>query len=232
MVSKNIGIRKTQNRIINQVTGEIIYTPPEAREIPDLISNLEKFIHDESIRLDPLVCAGLVHYQFEAIHPFPDGNGRTGRILIVLQLIQLGILNLPKLYIRGCINRHRETYYKFLNKISFQVGWVPSIQFMLEAFLSQALETIKVLFDILSLFLELKEIFKDRFPNIARSNMLETIFSHPVIAPVKLGELLNVHYTTATKYLTELREARILHDLISGKYHFYLNHRLLGVLSK
>ncbi|MBC8083631.1 MAG: Fic family protein [Hymenobacter sp.] len=112
------GFRTTPNRIVNSLTGQAVFTPPRAGDIAKLLSNWENFINRPPDNMDPLVCCAIGHYQFEAIHPFGDGNGRTGRILMVLQLVQAGLLAQPTLFISGYINRNRSEYYHLLLNVS------------------------------------------------------------------------------------------------------------------
>jgi Fic family protein len=135
------GYRKTQNRIANSATGAVIYTPPAANELPRLLGNWEQFVNREEDGIDPLVKVAIAHYQFEAIHPFGDGNGRTGRILMVLQLIQQKLLALPILYVSGYINKNRSEYYRLLLAVRADEGWYNLILYMLKAFHQQAQET-------------------------------------------------------------------------------------------
>ena len=230
MLGKNVGLRQNQNRIIDQRKNETIYTPPSAEKIPALLSNLEKFIHAKDL-LDPLVKTAIAHYQFEAIHPFPDGNGRTGRILMVLQLIHHDILSYPILYISGYVNANKSEYYKQLRNVSSSDSWIDFVQFMLTAFIDQALDTKRLLFDVLKLYDELGEVLKTKHPLLSRSGILDTLFSSPIVTPVRLSEILGVHYSTATRYLNELRDAGILKDFIVGKYHLYMHHKLLRILT-
>lgn len=231
MPGKDAGVRKLQNKIANQRTGEILYTPPSAERLDELISNLENFYHDESIRLDPLVRTAISHYQFEAIHPFLDGNGRTGRILIVLELIHRKILNLPILYISGYINEHRDEYYRLLRNVSTEGAWIDFIVFMLHAFQAQASATKGVLFKILNHYNLTKEYLKENHANIARTGITDVLFAMPVITPVRLAEEIQVHYTTASRYLNELRDAGMLDYMETGKYHLFINRKLMKILS-
>ncbi|MFA6604314.1 MAG: Fic family protein [Patescibacteria group bacterium] len=224
------GYRKTQNFIHNSVTNEIIYTPPPANEMSRLIGNLENFINDKGLDVDPLIKSAVAHYQFEAIHPFGDGNGRTGRILMVLYLVQEHLLHYPILYISGYINKHRPEYYRLLLEVTRAGRWEDFILFMLEGFYQQAKETKDTLFDMTTEFFQYKKETKEKLPNIYSSELVEQLFSHPVTNPAALGKALNVHYVTAGKYLKALATAGYLKESWHGKYHLYTNKRLLDVL--
>lgn len=229
--TKEDGYRRTQNAIAVLPSKEILYTPPIITQIPDLISNWEKFVHNDEDGIDPLIKMAIAHYQFEAIHPFADGNGRTGRILMVLQLIQDNLLHLPILYISGYINNNRSMYYQLLREIPSKGNWVEFILFMLEGVRTQAIGTKKTLFDILQLFEKLKEQIKQNHKKIYSADLVELLFAFPIITPVKLGTELNVHYTTATRYLVELTKNGILVNRKFGKYQLYINKHLITVLN-
>ncbi|TGN02878.1 Fic family protein [Leptospira dzoumogneensis] len=232
MSGKESGFRKLQNKIVNSNTGEPIYTPPIASKIPELLSNLERFLNEDKDGIDPLLKCAISHYQFEAIHPFLDGNGRTGRILMVLYLIQTKILSLPILYISGYINNNRSKYYELLSDVSRNGNWEQFLEFMLNAFYLQARSTKNLLFKIIELYQTYKtEISADR-PKLAKSGIVEAMFSSPVLSPVSLAERINVHYTTATRYLAELKDAKYLVDMNYGKYHLFINKVLLDLLQE
>lgn len=222
--------RKQQNAIVNHSTGERIYTPPIAPEIPKLMGNWENFINNKDEDIDPLIKSAIAHYQFEAMHPFSDGNGRTGRILMVLYLIQEEILRWPILYISGYLNRNRSEYYRLLGEVTKKGNWNDFIVFMLKAFHSQALETRNTLFDIMRLFEAFKQKLKEEHKKIYSADLVEALFSFPIITPIRLGKMLKIHYTTASRYLYELAKAKVLGEKIYGKYHLFINHELLKVM--
>lgn len=223
--------RRQQNQIANTATNEVLYTPPPAAEIPRLLSNWENFVNQEPETLDPLIKSAAAHYQFEAIHPFIDGNGRTGRILMVLQLIQDKILQLPVLYVSGYINKNRSEYYRLLNAVTRAGEWNGFILFILEAFHSQAKETVKLLLAIRSLFEAFKEEIQKKIPKIYSGDLVEKLFSFPVLTPVSLGEKLNIHYTTASRYLKNLSQNGFLKSSRVGRHHFFINENLMKILA-
>jgi len=222
--------RREQNQIVNMATRESRYTPPPAQTIPDLISNWEAYVNNKDQELDPLIRAIVAHYQFEAIHPFRDGNGRTGRILMVLQLIQEELLTLPVLYISGYINKHRTEYYRTLLEVTSDGKWNEYIKFMLTGFYEQAGNTNRTLIQITDLFHELKSRIKVDHKKIYSADLIDALFTYPVITPTKLAAELDKHYTTTSKYLAELASNGILKEAIVGKYHIYANHELLDIL--
>ncbi len=224
------GYRRSQNQIVNSGTGAVVYTPPSANELPGLISNWESFVNDGDDGIDPLVKAAIAHYQFEAIHPFGDGNGRTGRILMVLQLIQENLLSLPILYVSGYINRNRSEYYRLLQGVRSNEAWHKLILFMLTAYHQQARETKTTLFKIMELLGKTREQIRGKHRKIYSAELVEAMFAFPVVTPVSLGKKLDVNYRTASRYLAELAKGKILQESYVGKYHLYANKPLLKLL--
>jgi Fic family protein len=224
--------RREQNQIANLASRESLFTPPIASDIPALISNWENYVNATDESIDPLIRAAIAHYQFEAIHPFRDGNGRTGRILMVLQLIQSGLLQFPVLYISGYINQHRSEYYRRLLAVTTDGKWHEFIEYMLTGFYDKARETREDLTKITRLLDEVKERVKVENKKIYSAELVEALFTYPVITPTKLASQLSKHYTTTSKYLVQLTEMGILKEAVVGKYHLFANHKLLKVLSK
>jgi Fic family protein len=226
------GYRKTQNKIANSATGEVLYTPPSANELPGLLGNWETFVNAHEDGIDPLVKCAIAHYQFEAIHPFGDGNGRTGRILMVLSLIQRKLLSLPILYVSGYINKNRNEYYRLLRGVSAEGKWHEWILFMLKGFHLQAKGTKDVLFKITEMLEEMKEHLRTKHRKIYSSDLAEALFAYPIITPVNLGKKLDVNYRTASRYLVELGKGKVLNESFVGKYHLYANRPLLKLLKQ
>jgi len=224
--------RREQNRIVNLANDQSLYTPPPASEIANLISNWENYVNADDDSVDPLIRAIIAHYQFEAIHPFRDGNGRTGRILMVLQLINSDLLSFPILYISGYINQHRSDYYRLLLAVTTNGKWHDFIEYMLHGFYMQAKDTREDLKKITMLFDEIKEQVRAENKKIYSADLVEAIFTYPVITPTKLASELNMHYTTTSKYLAQLSAMGILKEAIVGKHHLFANHKLLKILSK
>lgn len=223
--------RKQQNQIANTVTKEIIYTPPIATNIPKLMGNWENFVNDDIQKIDPLIRTAIAHYQFEAIHPFTDGNGRTGRILMVLSLVQDQLLHLPVLYISGFINKNRAEYYRLLRAVTTHEDWISFIKFFLHAFHQQAVETKKMLFGVFRLYQKFLDQIKKSHPKIYSADLVQQLFSYPILTPVSLGQKLDIHYTTASRHLYTLAEGGYLKSSKVGKYHFFINHQLMDILS-
>lgn len=224
--------RKTQNKIVNSATGAVLYTPPPANDLPRLLSNWENFINADGDGVDPLVKCAIAHYQFEAIHPFGDGNGRAGRILMVLFLIQQKLLSYPILYISGYINKNRNEYYRLLRDVSAKGKWHEWILFMLKGFQSQARGTKEVLFKVTEMLEKMKEHLRTKHRKIYSSDLVEALFAYPIITPVSLGKKLDVNYRTASRYLAVLAKGKVLQESYVGKYHLYANKALLKVLKQ
>ncbi|MFI5251703.1 MAG: Fic family protein [Bacteroidota bacterium] len=225
------GFRKTQNAISNSATGEILYTPPSANEISGLMGNWENFLHADD-GIDPLIKCAIAHYQFEAIHPFNDGNGRAGRILMVLYLIEQGFLTFPNLYISGYINKNRSEYYRRLRAITSDNEWNELILYMLNGFHLQAKHTTETLVALMKMLGETRDYIRTHHKKIYTAELVEILFSYPIITPVSLGKQLEIHYRTASKYLSELVKAKVLKDSYVGKYHLFINKPLLDLLKK
>jgi Fic family protein len=224
--------RREQNQIANLSSRESLYTPPIASDIPNLMSNWENYVNAADQSLDPLIRVIISHYQFEAIHPFRDGNGRAGRILMILHLIQCGLLQFPVLYISGYINQHRSEYYHHLLAVTKDQNWQDFIEYMLRGFYAKAMETHEDLKKITGLFDQIKEQIRSGNKKIYGLDLIDAIFTYPVITPTKLASELNKHYTTTSKYLAQLTEMGILKEAKVGKHHLFANYRLLKILSK
>jgi Fic family protein len=230
MPDRSEGYRRTQNKITNLSSGKVLYTPPSANELPRLLGNWENFVNAEDDGIDPLVKCAIAHYQFEAIHPFGDGNGRTGRILMVLFLIQRKLLSLPILYVSGYINKNRNEYYRLLHEVSTEGKWHEWILFMLKGYHLQAKETKEVILRITEMLEEMKELLRTKHRKIYSSELAEALFAYPIVTPINLGKRLDVNYRTASRYLVELEKGKVLSESYIGKYHLYSNKRLLKML--
>lgn len=225
------GYRTTPNQIINSATGQPVFTPPRAADIPALIGNWEQYVNATSPETDPLLRCAVGHYQFEAIHPFGDGNGRTGRILMVLHLVQEQILTQPTLFVSGYINRHRQDYYRLLLGVSAEGKWVDFLLFMLRGFQQQARATK----DTLLAVVEQLQAFKQAVKNLPKRVPLELadhVFARPITTPQQASAATSLHYKTASRYLAQLAEAGLLENKPVKRYQFYLNRPLLEILNQ
>jgi Fic family protein len=229
LIPSDGNFRNVQNAIWNPNSKEIIHLPPSAKDIPDLIKDWEIFVNSET-KIDPLIKIAIAHYQFESIHPFKDGNGRTGRILMVLDLAKKDLLSLPILYLSGYISTNKTRYYEVLQSVRKTNSWDEYLEFMLTAFANQAKLTADIFKKIMSLLNQQKQEFKTKIPKIYSREILEGLFSNPVLSPVSLGGRLGIHYTTASKYLKELEKIGLLKTAKVGKHQFYMNYKLIDIL--
>ena len=229
------GIRKSTGTIIgNPNTGKIIYTPPEREKvIRDLLGNLESFIHSNDKDLDPLIKMAVVHYQFEAIHPFGDGNGRTGRIINILYLVLEELLTLPVLYLSGYIINRKGDYYKLLRNVTEEEDWESWIMFMLEAIEKTAKETTSKIEAINTLLQKTIEEAKDKLPDrVYSKELIELLFEQPYCKIKFLVDKGIAQRQTAGDYLNELEDIGILESKKSGREKLYLNTALYKLLSQ
>jgi Fic family protein len=234
ITANTAGIRKLPGTAIKNITrDEILYTPPEGEDsIRRKLADLEKFIHADDA-LDPLVKLALIHYQFEAIHPFLDGNGRTGRILNILFLVQKGLLDLPVLYHSKYIIEHKADYYRLLSEVTTKKQWKAWILFMLEAIRHTAEFTRRRIVEIQDLMRETTERAKRGLPQrVYSKELLELIFRQPYTKGQFLVESGIAKRQTAAEYLKELEKIGILKMHKVGKETLYLNRGLYDLLSK
>lgn len=214
----------------NKTTGEVIYTPPEgAALIRDKLSNWEHFLHDETA-IDPIVRMAVAHYQFEAIHPFPDGNGRTGRALNILYLIDKKLLDLPILYLSQYINAHRETYYKLLRGVTASAAWEPWVVFMLDAVEHTAKWTTEKIGAIEALMEAAARYIKEAHPIVYSHELIQLLFTQPYCRVTDLVKYNVASRNTASRYLRELADNGILEQKKEGREILYINTRFLDLL--
>jgi len=228
------GIRNTPGTtIFNFNTGDVIYTPPEGESLlQDKLHDLERFIHDDN-SLDPLIQMALIHYQFESIHPFSDGNGRTGRILNILFLVLKGLLDLPVLFISRYIIDNKGEYYRLLREVTENDNWEAWILYMLDAVETTALDTKNRILDIYSLMQKTIDIAKDQLPKrVYSKELIELIFQQPYTKGQFLVNAEIVKRQTAAEYLKELERIGILKSHKIGLETLYLNVELYKLLSK
>ncbi len=226
--------RLGQNALQNSATGKIVYMPPIAARIPGFISNWETFMNTSDDGLDPLIRNIIGHYQFESIHPFDDGNGRTGRILMVLFLVQSELLTYPILFISNYITKRKSEYYKYLRGVTQSDKWNDYVSYMLDGFYQQAKATKESLLAMIKLLENQKELVREKFRTIYSAEFLEVLYRFPVITPSKLSEEMKIHRETATRYLTELSTSKlgILQESKLGRYRIFSNIKLIQLLSK
>lgn len=223
---------KTQENKIAR-SGHVVYTPPALTHISALMSNWERYVHSDERGADPLIKAAISHYQFEAIHPFSDGNGRTGRIALVLQLALYKLLDFPILHISGYLMRRRSEYCALLLEISRKESWIPFIKFMIRGFYEQALSTRKVIMDIAEERRKMKRVLKEKLSAALYSqDFLDHLFAYPVTYPSFMAKKLGIAYQTASRRLSLLEKAGLLSRKRAMTYVLYYNFRLLQRLQQ
>ena len=228
------GIRNLPGtKLQNPNTKKVIYTPPEGEDLlRRKMANLEKFSNDASSDLDPLVRVGVAHYQFEAIHPFFDGNGRTGRILIILQLIMNQLLEIPILFLSRFIIEHKTHYYRSLRAVTERGEWESWLLYMLEAIEQTAHGTTEKILAIRDLMAQTLEKAKTALSKPAFSKeLIELIFEQPYCKIRFLEERGLGKRLTATKYLRELEKAGLIVPVRKGKELIFINHHLWRLLT-
>lgn len=229
----NAGIRTQSGTMLkNEKSGEVIYIPPQNyQDIQNLMDNLEQYINTPSMDdYDPLVKMAVIHYQFESIHPFYDGNGRTGRIINILYLMLNGLLDLPVLYLSSFIINNKRDYYRLLNEVRTRDSWEEWILYMLEAIEQTSKESIKLIEAIIKIMRETKQSLKDTLPKVYSKNLLELIFKHPYTKINFLVDELGVTRKTSTSYLRAIEEIGILESMKVGRDVYFVNKRLFSLL--
>lgn len=228
------GIRSLPGTALrNDRTGEAVYTPPDDETvIRNLLRDLERYINEDD-GVDPLIKMAVMHYQFESIHPFYDGNGRTGRILNLLYLIRCGLLNSPILYLSRYIIRHKSQYYELLQRVRTESAWVPWIEFMITAVEETSRLTMDLTQAIVSLMEQTTEMARQKLPRTTYSKeLIELLYVQPY---VKIENLVNhglAERRTASKYLKQLEEIGILGSYKAWKETIYINRPLMELLNK
>jgi Fic family protein len=227
------GFRKLPGTALkNDATGEVVYTPPQhLDEILALMSGLERFINNEALcNWDPLTKMAVIHHQFESIHPFYDGNGRTGRIINVLYLVKEGLLGSPVLYLSRYINQKKADYYRLLQAVRTENAWEDWLLYLLDGVEQTSRQTIILIQGIQGLMQRHKHTMRDQLPKIYSQDLLNNLFRHPYTKIEFVMEELRVTRKTAAKYLDELVRIGLLSKHRLGKENFYLNDGLFTLL--
>lgn len=219
-------------QLANDRTGQIIYTPPagEAR-IRELLANWERFLHNER-EIDPLVRMAVGHYQFEAIHPFIDGNGRTGRLLNSLFLIQEGLLTLPILYLSRYIIATRQDYYRLLLEVTQHRNWEAWLLYILQGVIETARWTTAKIAAIRALSEETIEVVRTRLPKIYSRELVDVIFEQPYCRISNLVEKSIAQRQAASRYLKDLVDAGVLNEVRVGKEKLFIHPKLMQLLTQ
>ena len=228
------GFRKLPGTALKNVTtGDTVYTPPQNyKEIMDLMINLEKYINDDNLsELDFLTKMAVIHYQFESIHPFYDGNGRTGRIINVLYLVIKGLLDLPVLYLSRYIIQHKTEYYKLLQEVRETDNWENWILFIISAVEQTAKDGILLIAKIKKLMFEYKNVLRENYKFYSQ-DLLNNLFKHPYTKIEFIEKDLGVSRITAANYLNKLAKDALLKKEKLGTGNYYINEKLFKLLIK
>jgi len=231
--SNTSGIRVNPGtKIANGKTGKVVYTPPEGEQIiREKLRELEEYIHvDDGV--DPLIRMSLIHYQFEAIHPFSDGNGRTGRIISILYLVYIGLIQHPLLFMSQYIIKNKDAYYTGLRSVTEKESWEQWVLYMLDAVEVTSKDMTLKVFEITDLMKETKDAIRTKLPNIYSKDLLEILFRLPYC---KVGDLVAediVKRQTASVYLKELEKIGILRSVKVGREVLYVNTKFFDILKR
>ena len=224
------GIRTTPGTTLSNTLGEVIYTPPSGEQvIREKLANLETFINEHD-SIDPLIKMAVSHYQFEAIHPFSDGNGRTGRILLLLQLKLEKLLDVPALFLSEYIIEHKEMYYEGLRTVTENNDWSKFILYMLDMVETTAIMGLERLESIIQLMETTGQEIKERLPKVYSKDLVEVIFKLPYTKRQYLIDIDLGTPKTVGNYLRALEEEGFLKSLRVGKEKLYLNQALMNIL--
>ena len=234
LLENNAGFRTQGGTKLVNSQGKTVYTPPQNKEeILDLMANLEKFINDNSISgLDPLVKMAIIHYQFESIHPFYDGNGRTGRIINILYLVLQELLDIPILYLSRYITQNKAEYYQVLQDVRIKNDWEHLILYFLQSIEVTAIETIDLITNINNLMQDYKTDIQTKLPKIYSQDLINNLFRNPYTKIEFLEKELRINKRTAQNYLDKIAEFGFLEKTKVGKSNFYVNNKLIEVLMK
>jgi Fic family protein len=230
----NSGIRKTVGTALkNAVNGQIIYTPPCCEDVlREKLAELERFINEpDSAELDPLIKMAFIHYQFEAIHPFADGNGRTGRIINALYLVQQGLLEQPILYLSAYILKYKTEYYQLLRGVTEKDNWRDWVMYILTALIETAQLTTRKIRDMLLLKDEYEQQMKKILGASYNYELLQLMFTLPYLKIELLEKKQLAHRQTAAVWLKKLSVANLVKPQKIGRTTYYINYRLIDLIA-
>jgi Fic family protein len=234
LVDNTAGIRSTPGTVLkNDKTGEIVYTPPQDKaEILDLLTDFINHFNQNESDLSPLINLAILHHQFESIHPFYDGNGRTVRILNILYLILNNLIDVPILYLSSYIIKNKPDYYRLLNQTNRTGNWEEWIMFMLRAIENTSLSTIEKISNIKDLLDKTIIKVQSELPKIYTKELVELLFEQPYSKIEFVVNKLQVERKAASRYLRELENIGILKSQKVGRETIYINNELIEILKK
>lgn len=226
------GFRKVPGTVLKDSGGKTVYTPPDPTAIPPLMDDLQRFINDDaSFVADPLIKMALMHHRFETIHPFYDGNGRTGRIINVLYLVQQGLLDTPILYMSRYIVRTKSEYYRLLQDVRERDAWEEWVLYMLEAVDETARDGLATVVAIREALRDYKQRIRDQFKFYSQ-DLIDNLFTHPYTKIAFVEAELDVSRLTATKYLDALARGGFLRKARFGRANYYVNTALVDIIQR
>ncbi len=227
------GFRKLMGTALKNSTGKVVYLPPQnPQDIIELMSNLDKYINLPELHdVDPLIKMAIIHHQFESIHPFYDGNGRTGRIINILYLVYMQLLDIPVLYLSRYINQNKADYYRLLQTVRVENSWSEWVIWMLTGVLVTSRQTVGLIRQIKQLMNDFQQKIQMHAANIYSKELLDSLFKYPYTKIKFIEDDLGVHRHTARKYLDKLSELGLLSMQKIGKSNYYINHSLFELLS-
>jgi len=230
------GFRTVPGTTLKDGSGNVVYTPPQdSAEVKEMMANLEQFINNEDLAdLDPLIKVAIIHHQFESIHPFYDGNGRTGRILVILYLVTNDLLDLPILYLSRYITHNKSEYYRLLQAIrenkKNEKDWQNWVLFVLKGIEETAKDTILLVKGISKLMNEYKQVLRPLFGRQYKHELLNNLFFHPYTKIEFIERDLQVNRNSAAKYLEKIVEVGFLEKIKVWRTNYYLNAKLVDLL--
>jgi Fic family protein len=228
LIGNNAGRRKTSGtKLMNDKTGEVVFTPPEPKFIPKLMDN---FIDYFNTCDDTLINLAILHFQFESIHPYYDGNGRTGRLLNILYLLNKDFINSPIIHLSSYLTRTKKEYYKYLNEVTLEDKWENWLIYILKGIETVSIETIQVIKNIDNLLSQYIQKVKDEKPKIYSKELVETLFENPYCKIDFIVRKLNIERKAASRYLAQLCDIGLLEKSKIGKENIYINIQLMDLL--
>lgn len=228
------GLRKLPGTTLkNDKTGEVVYKPPQdAVTIKALMQNLEQYINDPSLNnYDPVLKMAIIHFQFESIHPFYDGNGRTGRIINILYLLLQNLLDIPILYLSRYIIANKQAYYQNLQDVRDNNNWEAWLMFMLQGVEETAYQTIDKVKQIKVAMQDMKEVLRGNYKFYSH-DLINHLFKQPYTKIDFLKDELHISRVTAANYLNSLAADGVLLKMKQGKFNYYINYRLVQLFTK
>lgn len=226
------GFRRVPGTVLKDSAGKTIYTPPDPSEISALMDNLQRFINDDALfSADPLIKMALLHHRFETIHPFYDGNGRTGRIINVLYLVKQELLDTPILYMSRHVVGTKSDYYRLLQEVRDRDAWEEWVLYMLEAVDQTARHGLATVIAIREALRDYKQRIRSQFKFYSQ-DLINNLFTHPYTKIAFVEADLDVSRLTATKYLDALTAGGFLQKMSAGRSNYYVNTALLEIIER